>query len=105
MSNSNLKIGGLHWGALLFLIRGGGQMAAFLGGGCIGEKRRTIGGRDHGMRGLIQIYIAAFIFKARRFRIHDWRRKARSPTFGLWLGEVILILFCRERWAGVLQMP
>ena len=77
-------------------------MDLFLSGGGIGGLRRTIGGRDHGMRGLIQFCIVAFIFRARGFRIHDWRWRAWSPTSGLGLGEVILILFCRERWAGVL---
>ena len=105
MRNNNLKIKILHRGALLFWIRGGGHMDTFLGDGSIRGMRRTIGGRDHGMRGLIQFCIATLIFRARGFRIHNWRWRTRSPSFGLGLGEVILLLFCWERWAGVLQMP
>ena len=83
MSNNNLKIGDVHRGALLFWIRGGGQMDAFLGGGCIGGMCRTIDGMDHEMRGLIQFCIAAFIFKARGIIIHDWWW-SKQPNVWTW---------------------
>jgi len=57
------------------------------------------------MRGLIQFFIVIFIFRAGGIRIRGWRRREGSPSFGLGLGDVGLVLLCRARWACILQMP